>query len=364
MNHRQRFVNFFTGQPYDRPPLLIFDAWLETKARWLEEGAVPSNDHIGVSIPGLDPDWEGNMWAGHDMVCLLAIGDKPFIEEENDGSRRIFCDAVGNRVMERLDGSCISNVLKYGLEPTPENWEHYKTFLDPFDPRRWAADWREKARAFAQEDHVLTFKGGSLYGDLRNFMGVEALSYLMYDDPDLLHEMIDHLVHFYLSIMERILEECPCDVAYIWEDCCGADGPLFSPQCYYEFFHEPYQKMIDFYHSHGVPLVLMDSDGKMGPLVDCWLDSGFDIIFPIEVGTWKESAPALRQKYGRRLQMMGGVDKHLISQGGEALRHHLTEMKETVEEGGFLPMPDHRISPECSYQKMIEYVNMYREIFG
>jgi len=94
------------------------------------------------------------------------------------------------------------------------------------------------------------------------------------------------------------------------------------------------------------------------------LDSGFDIVFPIEVGTWKASPVAFRKQYGKQLRMMGGVDKHIIPQGEAAIRQHLEPLRPLVQEGGFIPLPDHRIPPHCSLEHFKTYVRVFREVLA
>ena len=62
--------------------------------------------------------------------------------------------------------------------------------------------------------------------------------------------------------------------------------------------------------------------------------------------------------------MMGGVDKHIIPQGEAAIRAHLQRLRPLVEEGGYIPMPDHRIPPSCSLEQFRTYVRVFREVFG
>jgi uroporphyrinogen decarboxylase len=195
-------------------------------------------------------------------------------------------------------------------------------------------------------------------------MGVEELSYLMYDDPVLLEEILEHLANFWMTLMRPVLAKVRFDFAYFFEDCCFNTGPLVSPDLYRKHFDKYYRRLIEFYRSMGVPFMLMDSDGKVDALIDCWLDSGFDILFPIEVGTWKTDPVALRRRFGKRLRMMGGVDKHVIPRGEAAIRKHLEPLRPLVAEGGFIPLPDHRIPPHCSFEQFRTYVRVFKEVLA
>lgn len=366
MTNRERFRAIFSFEPVDRVPLYYFGTWRETKERWAAEGLIGEIDlqaDAGPQLPGMDPDWEFPMWGCQGLVDTGLLGDQePEILSENEYyvTRRT---AVGEIVQESRKGTTISNTLKYALEPTRESWEHFKRYLDPEDPRRRPAGWQERAAGLRSEDRVRGLLGGSLYGLLRNWMGIEAISMLMYDDPELHREMTEYMADFYIRLLEPVLKILPFDLAYIFEDCCGANGPLFSPEIFESVYAGPYKRLTAFYKDHGVAFVLVDSDGKSDCFLPLWAGCGVDIMFPLEVGTWNGNAAALREKYGL-LRFMGGVDKKVICQGREAIRRHLLSIKPEVLRGGYLPIPDHRIPPECSLQMMQDYIEVFHEVFG
>ncbi|HHW00207.1 MAG TPA: hypothetical protein GXX36_11700 [Clostridiaceae bacterium] len=367
MNHRSRFKALFTGEHVDRIPIYFFGTWPETKLRWQNEGFdgyINLKADAGPQVPGMDPDWEYDMWGCHGLVNTYLIGDiSPCVLEETD-QYIIRRNSVGDIYKESKLGSSVVHTLEYGLKPTRESWLDFKRYLDPEDKRRRPDDWIGLAAQVNEKDMLLAFMGGSLYGWLRNWMGIEAVSLLMYDDPNLLEEMVSHIVDMFIILMEPVLKKVKFDLVYFFEDCCGADGPLFSPSIYRKIFDKYYKKLISFYKSNGVEFALIDSDGRVDSFIPLWLESGFDIIFPVEVGKWGCSPSELRMKFGDDLKMMGGVDKHMISKGEEDLRRHLLELKSEVDKGGFLPIPDHRIPPECSYKQILKYVEIFNEVFN
>lgn len=368
MTHKERFINLFTGRPVDRLPVYFFGSWHETKERWKKEGlsSVARIDcDPGPQVEGMDPDWEEGMWECYHLADLSVHGGGRETLLEDMPGYKMIQTAAGDVVKISKLGSSINHTLHFGLEPTRESWEHYKGFLNPRDPTRYCAPekFAQIAAGLNGEDRVLPIMGGSLYGYLRNYMGIEALSCLMYDDPELLCEILDYMTNFYIQVLTPVVRAVKFDLVYIFEDCCGAQGPLFSPELYYRFFHSRYQRLLGFYKEAGIPLALIDSDGQVGPLIPCFLDSGFDILFPVENGKWNQSPEYIRQHYGREVRMLGGVDKHVIPLGEAAIRQHLQSLCPQVEQGGFLPIPDHRIPPDCSLQDFLVYIRVFREIF-
>lgn len=372
MNGRERFSEVMDAGKPDRLPLLYFGTWPETKVRWQQEGcaaAMRHGDNAGPHLPEMDPDWEsspdnqGSFWNNHGILNPGAMhaGTSETIAE--DAGTKTIRTPFGGVVQVSKIGSSIAHTLQYDLEPTRESWARYRRCLDPADPQRWLPGWQERVRLLNARDSLTCFFGGSLFGLLRNAMGVEAVSYLPFDDPALYEEMIAFQADYYLALNGPLLAKTSFDFAYIFEDCCFNTGPLVSPSLYRQYYHRHYRRMIEAYHQAGVRYVMIDSDGKIDDLLPLWLESGFDIIFPIEVGTWKASPVAFRKQYGRQLRMIGGIDKHVIPRGEPAIRAALEPLRETVLEGGYLPMPDHRIPPDCSLEQFRTYLRVFKEVF-
>ena len=366
MNLRERFSAVMDYASCQHVPCWYFGTWAETKQRWQAEGCPSVTSLTGDAGPQLstmDAEWEPGMWDAHRLVNPNPlIEGKSEVLEETDAFR-VVRDPLGGVVKHSKRGSSIPEHLEYPLKPTRQSWDALRRCLDPHDPRRRPEDWLKKAAGLKTRDHVITFMAASLYGWPRNWMGVEQLSYLAYDDPALLEEILEHLADFFVALYSPVLRAVDFDFAYIFEDCCFNTGPLLSPELYRQFYARHYRRLIDFYHASGIRWVLLDSDGKVDDLLPCWLDSGVDIVFPIEVGTWRADPLALRAQYGKRLRMMGGFDKHLIPRGEKAIRQELLRLRPLVAEGGFIPLPDHRIPPDCSWQQFETYVRVFKEVF-
>lgn len=321
-------------------------------------------------MPEMDLDWEtspdgrGDVWNNQGLLNPWPIShlhEKILTEDEDT---RTVQTSLGGIVRTSKRGSSISLTIEPDMKPERADWERFKTYLDPADPVRYAENWQQRADLLNARERMTCFFGGSLFGKLRDWLGIEAISYLPYDDPVLYEEMIAFQTDYYIELNRSMLERVSFDVAYIFEDCCFNTGPLISPEIYRRFYDKYYRKLIEYYHSMGVPFVMIDSDGRVDDLLPCWLDSGFDIVFPVEVGTWKSSPVEFRRRFGRELRMFGGIDKHVIPRGEAAIRAELKPLVPIVEDGGFLPIPDHRIPPDCSLDQFYTYLRIFKEVFS
>ena len=87
-------------------------------------------------------------------------------------------------------------------------------------------------------------------------------------------------------------------------------------------------------------------------------------MFPMEIGTWGTDPLEFRKKFGKELLMLGGFDKHLLSASQEQIKAEIERLAPLVEEGGFIPLPDHRVPPDVPLENYIYYVKTAKEIWG
>jgi len=74
---------------------------------------------------------------------------------------------------------------------------------------------------------------------------------------------------------------------------------------------------------------------------------------------------ALLKKYGNRLMMKGGIDKHVLRKNKDAIRKELEyKMQPIMQKGGMVFGLDHRIPNGTPIEYYRYYVEIGREIFG
>jgi uroporphyrinogen decarboxylase len=340
---RDRLLAVISGRKPDRLPNVEFGYWEETLTRWHGEG-LPSRirsdaaaevyfELEGVTIFGEIPARNG----------LFPPFERTVIRE--NGDRRIVRDEEGN-LCEVLSGrSSIPRYVEFGLR-TRDDWERLKgERLDPAVEGR-VGDIRaaeEEARAAGSP---LIFHCGSLYGWLRNWMGVEGLSYALMCERAWVEEMMDHLTGLTLDLLSRVLPGSPVDLAWWWEDMCYNRGPLMSPRMFGEMMVPRYRQVTETLRRHGVTTNVLDCDGRIHELVPGWLEAGINCMFPLEVA--HTDAFRLREDFGDRLLLMGGVDKRALIGGRESIDREVDRLRPLVERGRFIPCVDHRVPADVS----------------
>jgi len=214
-------------------------------------------------------------------------------------------------------------------------------------------------------DTQILLHGGSLYGKLRDYLGVENLCYLLVDDEPLVDEMIEVNAELcYRGTEAALASGVKFDIGHFWEDIAFKNGPLVNPQVLRDKVGPHYRRITELMSRHGIDLVSLDCDGLIDSLVPIWLDNGVNVMFPIEVGTWEASLEPWREKYGKGLLGVGGMNKKIFARDYAAVDEEVERLRRLVDLGGFLPCMDHRIAGDAEWENVQYYCERMRKVFG
>ena len=196
-------------------------------------------------------------------------------------------------------------------------------------------------------------------------MGLENVALVPYDDPAWFEEMVTTLADCTIGAMTRALESgAKFDSCSMWEDMCYSGGPLLSPNHFKQYLVPHYRRITDLLHKYGVDVVWVDCDGKIDNLLPLWLEAGVNCMFPLEVGTWGGDPVKYRKEYGKDLLLIGGFDKHILQGSQEQILAEILRLVPLVEEGGYIPLPDHRVPPDVPYENYLYYLRQARQVWG
>jgi uroporphyrinogen decarboxylase len=211
---------------------------------------------------------------------------------------------------------------------------------------------------------VATYFGGpSLYGFCRMLMGEEALAYAFYDEPGMVHDMMETMTEFSIAVLARALREAPVTLVQLWEDMCYRGGPLVSPRMVREFMLPRYRRICDAVRAAGVDIIFLDSDGDLGELIPLWLEAGINGLFPFERAAGNDIVE-LRRRYGRNLLMSGGIDKRALPRGRAAIDAELDRIIPVALDGGYVPTLDHGIPPDVPWEAFRYYWERKKHLLG
>jgi uroporphyrinogen decarboxylase len=203
-----------------------------------------------------------------------------------------------------------------------------------------------------------------LYSQLRSWVGTIELSYLFYDDPALVQEMVDLIVDFTLRVTRKARQEVQFDYFNFFEDFAGKGGPLISPALFRRFLLPAYKRITEEFRRDGIKHFWLDSDGDPRCLIPLMLEGGITCLWPLEVASGMDPV-ALRKEYGTDLALCGGIDKREIAKGREAIHRELyAKIPPLLERGGYIPFIDHAIPPDISLDDFKYYMDLKMKLIG
>ena len=370
MTHRERALAVLRYQPYDRLPIVHFGYWGETLQKWCAEGHLSQDDIQGygdgnavdaalAAKLGFDFNWQ-HMFS---TDCGLRPSfESKVVKEFPDGTRHVM-DGSGAITLHRAGATGIPSEIDHLLKDR-ESWEKdYK----------WRYEWSEErvnqealTRVNAEpRDTPLGLHCGSLFGQIRNVLGLVGVSYLYVDDEPLFREIVDAVGELCYRNTELVLASgARFDFAHFWEDICFKNGPLVSPRVFEEYVGPHYKRITELVNAHGLDIVSLDCDGMIDALIPTWFENGVNTMFPIEVGTWNGNIQPWREQYGRELRGVGGTNKTVFAHDRAAVDAEVERLRPLVELGGYIPCPDHRIPPDAEFDLVRYYCERMREVFG
>ncbi len=387
MTTRERIHAVLGYHRYDRLPLVHFGFWSSSDSvlhRWRREGHIERDlaegwadgnlhDRQITQALGFDCNWQAMMRPDHGLRPTFP---SRVLEELPDGGRKV------------VNGSGVVVLVKDGAGSIPMEFDHLlkgrteweEQFLPRlrFDPERVEhamvptpdgpirfCDGGREYLTSPDREEPCGLHCGSLYGVIRNWLGLEQACLMQYDDPQLFDEIIRVVADLCARCTEYALASgAVFDYGHFWEDIAFKNGPLIAPDVFREKVGPHYRRITSMLKARGISVVSLDCDGWIDSLVPVWLDNGVNTMFPIEVGTWQASIRPWRERHGRDLLGVGGMNKHIFARDEKAVDQEVDRLAELVALGGYIPCPDHRIADDAEWNTVRYYCARMREVFG
>lgn len=345
MNQRERFRRTMRFEAVDRVPFWDYGYWNENIDVWKGQGlpaeVTDIEDYLGIEtwtyVPvniGLCPAFEEVVFEEDDETCLVR-------------------DSAGITMRRNKKGSSIPQFIEFPVK-NRRDWEEIRERFNADTPERYAADFAERAKVLNANDRPVFLGFDGYFGFLRNLFGLEGLSMMFYDDPQLIIDIQEHMTELRMQVLKRALGEVKIDAGSTWEDMAYNKAPLISPGMYRKFMLPFYKEMTSFFAESGIDIIVCDSDGNVNELLELFIESGITAALPFEVRAGNDIVE-VREKHPR-FGIIGGIDKIALIRGKKAIGGELERMKSLLPAGGFIPTVDHRVPPDVPYRNYVHYL--------
>ncbi len=354
MLSRERVLEALEHREPDRVP--VYDApWLSTVKRWKKEGM--PEDSVYAEFFDYDLRCFRADLSPRLPVKVIEKNDLYITETTPEGGiRRNF-----------RDYSTTPEIVDWPVKSRAD-WERIKDRLKP-DFRRvdWATGLRENGKAFS-EGKFLAFNAASGYDALQRYIKSENLLMAMAEDAEWVREMATSVAELIIATAGMMADNgFKMDAAFLANDLGYRNALLFSPEIYRKTHLEADRMMMDYFHGRGMKTIL-HSCGCVKELIPLLIEAGFDCLQPLEVKAGMDLVE-LKEKYGKRLSFMGGIDVRLMSDpdAGRIEDEISTKFEASKKGGGYIYHSDHSIPDNVSfrqYERVMALVRKYGEYGG
>ncbi len=374
MNDRERFVVIARGEAADYTPIFGFPG-----APGMSRGCMKlTRDRLFATgmpefVGGIEQKTDVESWYRYwgttgpiELDFSLAGG-----AEGIKSTRR---EEDGYVIIEGEDGSVTREVInnaetytmpEYCVYPVRDRagWEFRKARTAPRQLMS-REDMEQHCKRFDNRTRPLVIGAGSTFGTIRSMMGVETASMTLYDDPGLIHDIIDTFRENNRKYVFPLIERLRPEVVVCWEDIGYKTSMLISPEKFREFCAPLYREVSECARACGVPVMTVDSDGCAMQLAPLLVECGLNSLYPFEVHG-NNDLFALREQLPEFV-MFGWLEKEVVNEGNERCIEPEIRSKvpSLLAKGRYFPNGDHGIQPLVTFPNLCKFMTILHEVCG
>lgn len=312
-------------------------------------------------IPDRVPMWCGASpeFMAKSRAFLGVEDDEAVYQRFHDDFRRVYSRYAGPEKFDPVKNAAIGSRLNvFGVERkgesygVPANTPLKDATLEDVENYPWpSADWidvshiREDALRYGGEYAIMGGEWCPFFHDLLDLLGMEDALVMMYEEPEVVHAVLDHLVDYYYACNQRIFEAAAdvIDIAFMGNDMGSQNGPLVSVKLFDEFFAPRFKKLCDLAHSYGL-FTQMHCCGGFQQLIPSMHRCGINAVQSLQPVNQGMQPANLKANYGDQMIFNGAIDSvNKLIYGTredciEATREVVSVMKPG---GGYILSPSH-----------------------
>jgi uroporphyrinogen decarboxylase len=184
------------------------------------------------------------------------------------------------------------------------------------------------------------------------------------DDAPFCRSIADRLVDFLIPEAIKCLDSTNTwDTAlWIYDELGNNKSSVISPRTFEEIYLEPYKKLISNIKAKGANKVILHCDGNCLPLLDLLIEAGFDGVQGVNP-TACMTVPEVKNKYGNKLILIGGMCNILVIPSGDINRieTQARSIIEAAKDGGVI-IGTHSIDSDISVENYNKYYQIMEKL--
>lgn len=221
--------------------------------------------------------------------------------------------------------------------------------------------------------------GGTSFGDIalipglqlgnpRGIRGVKEWYMCHVRRPDYIMKIFDRQCEIALENLDKIYRVVGDRVSVVFvtgTDFGSQQRPILSNASYVKLYKPFHLRVNDWVHEHTSWKTFIHSCGSVEPLINEFIDAGFDIINPVQTTATNMDPITLKKKYGDKLTFWGGgVDTQGTLPFGtpdEVRKEVLERIRIFSKGGGFVFSTVHNVQPRIPVENVLAMYQTLRD---
>jgi len=172
---------------------------------------------------------------------------------------------------------------------------------------------RDEAARYGSQYAILGGDWSPFWHDAIDLFGMENLLIQMYEAPDRVDALFQHLVDYYAAVSTRIFEAAAdvIDIFFIGNDFGSQTGPLLGEKLFRRFILPHLQRLADLGHGYGLK-VMLHCCGGFAQLIPAMIEIGLDGLHTIQPSCRGMDLPRLKADFGKKIVFNGAIDSHHV----------------------------------------------------
>ncbi len=209
----------------------------------------------------------------------------------------------------------------------------------PWPDPAWmdVSDVKAEAESHGGEYAILGGDWSPFWHDVIDFVGLEGLYYLMYDNPEIASLLFEKVADFYYQTSRNMFEAAGAaiDIFFVGNDFGSQTGPLLGVDLFERFALPSLARLIELGHRYGLK-VMLHCCGGFRPLLPSMIRVGLDGVHALQPRAAGMEPAGLKRDFGDRILLNGAIDSHhvLIDGSPESVREQTRHILDIMAPGG------------------------------
>jgi hypothetical protein len=244
---------------------------------------------------------------------------------------------------------------------TPDDFAAVKDGVYDLEKIRIRMDeYKDMHNRMQEKDGILWVPLHGFFWHPRDLFGIAEHFMMLYDEPELIHEINKAVLEFNISTVRMMNEIGTPSIICVSEDIAYKLGSMVSKEMFDEFMAPYHRELLVEIKKTGA-VAALDSDGEISAVTSWFNEIGYDCINPLERQT--EMDLMKFREDNQEIAFLGGYNKIEMSKGAEAIEQEFESLKPLFKKGKFIPAVDHQTPPEVSLENYRHYLKASERFF-